>query len=161
MSSLGATQSALETTAFLIAEPGAQAADADADADADAAVPPPPFVATVAFEGARSGAFRIEFPARILPVLAANVLGEDESPSEETQRDALGELANIICGNVLPAFDPGGSYSLAPPAVVKGPPVALDAGSRCAWRLRTLQVDGERVGASFWLRDAGAAARSA
>lgn len=156
----GATQSALETTAFLIAEPGAQAADADADADADAAVPPPPFVATVAFEGARSGAFRIEFPARILPVLAANVLGEDESPSEETQRDALGELANIICGNVLPAFDPGGRYSLAPPAVVKGPPVALDAGAVCV-ASADLQVDGERVGASFWLRDAGVAARSA
>ena len=150
----GATQIALETTAFLFAEPGAQAADADADA------PPPTFVATVAFEGAHSGALTVEFPARLMPVLAANVLGEDDSPSDETQRDALGELANIICGNVLPAFDPGGKYSLGPPSVAKGAPAAFDASAACVGSAE-LQVDGERVGASFWLRAPGSTERSA
>ena len=149
----GATQMALETTAFLFAEPGVQPTD-------DAAVAPPPFVSTVEFVGARSGALRVEFPARLLPVLAANVLGEDASPNDETQRDALGELANIICGNVLPAFDPGGKYSIGPPAVVNGAPAAFGAGAVCVASTE-LQVEGERVGASLWLRAPGSAETSA
>ena len=41
-----------------------------------------PFVATVGFDGAHSGAVSVTFPASLLPVLAANILGEEESPSE-------------------------------------------------------------------------------
>ena len=107
---VGATQAALEKTAFMFAEPGTPEA-------ADIGQVPPPVVATVAFTGSHHGAFAIAFPARLLPVLAVNVLGEEDAPDDETQRDALGELANIICGNVLPALNPEGKYSLGPPAV--------------------------------------------
>ena len=39
-----------------------------------------------------------------MPELAANMLGldDDESPSEEQQKDALRESLNVICGNLLP-----------------------------------------------------------
>ncbi len=150
---VGATQAALERTAFLFAEAGAPVADDTADA------PPPPFVATVAFTGAHDGAFSIEFPARLLPVLATNVLGEEESPSEEMQRDALGELANIICGNVLPALDPNGKYSLGSPTV--GYSHAVAGGDAVRVAAGDLQVENEKVGAALWLRARGTAARPA
>ena len=38
----------------------------------------------------------------LLSVLAANMLGDDEPLAKEMQRDALGEIANVICGNALP-----------------------------------------------------------
>ena len=38
----------------------------------------------------------------VLPLIAANMLGVDETPSESQQDDALGEIINVICGNMLP-----------------------------------------------------------
>jgi hypothetical protein len=152
---VGATQAALERTAFLFAEPGIpEGFDADV---ADAA--PTPFAATVSFSGAHDGAFCIEFPARLLPVLATNVLGEDEAPGEELQRDALGELANIICGNVLPALDPDGKYSLGSP-VVGTVPVGV-GGDAVRVAFGDLNVEGERVVTALWLRAPRTSARSA
>jgi CheY-specific phosphatase CheX len=149
---IGATQTALETTAFLFAEPFAPRAE-------EAAPAAEPFVATVRFSGAHHGAFSIEFPARLLPVLATNVLGEDEAPGDELQRDALGELANIICGNVLPALDPAGKYSLGPPAVSVAAAVVSGDAARVA--MGELQVDGERVSMSLWICAPASAARCA
>jgi CheY-specific phosphatase CheX len=152
---VGATQAALERTAFLFADLGAPPAAEDGVAE----VTLPPFAATVAFSGAHEGAFSIEFPARLLPVLATNVLGEEDAPGEEMQRDALGELANIICGNVLPALDPAGKYSLGPP-VVGGMP-AVVAGDAVRVAFGDLNVEGEKVGTSLWLRAPGSTVRSA
>ncbi|MCZ6874245.1 MAG: chemotaxis protein CheX, partial [bacterium] len=55
----------------------------------------------------------------LLPSLAANMLGEDKPPSEDQQHDALCEVANVVCGNVLPRI--GGSqeiFNLNPPEIV-------------------------------------------
>jgi CheY-specific phosphatase CheX len=138
---VGATQSALEKTAFLFAEPGAPAADDDA---ISAAV-----FATVAFSGSHHGAFSIAFPESLLPVLALNVLGEEEAPDSATQRDALGELANIICGNILPALNPDGKYSLGPPAVGGAPAVITRDAVRVA--SGDMQIDGAKVETALWL----------
>jgi len=87
-------------------------------------------------------------------VLTANVLGEEGTPDESMQRDALGELANIVCGNVLPAIDAHGRYSLGPPAVALGtlPPADPDA-VRVA--RADLQIEGERVSTALWLHAPG------
>jgi CheY-specific phosphatase CheX len=136
------TQAALETTAFMFAEPGAPE-------PTDLADDPPSCLATVTFSGAHVGALSIEFPLRLLPVLAANVLGEEESPPDEMQRDALGELANIICGNVLPALDPRGKYSLGAPVVgERATQLCRDATCVASGEL---QLEGDRVGASLWI----------
>ena len=72
--------------------------------------PPPPIVdgrtALVRFEGPVSGAFKLTVNSEMLPLLAANMLGlADESASTpEEQDDALKELANVLCGNLLPAI---------------------------------------------------------
>jgi len=57
----------------------------------------------VSFKGPFSGKLIMSVSERILPEIAANMLGveEDETVIEE-QYDAVKELINVICGNLLP-----------------------------------------------------------
>ena len=57
---------------------------------------------TVSFNGPLSGRLVLRASAEILPGIAENMLGADGEYPLALQRDALGELANVICGNVLP-----------------------------------------------------------
>lgn len=61
-------------------------------------------VAAVRFRGPFSGRLLVGAPRAFLPPLAANMLGEDDVESEVQQLDALAEVANVICGNLLPAL---------------------------------------------------------
>ena len=55
----------------------------------------------VRFRGPRTGRLVVRLAGGMLPVLANNMLGDaDGTPA--MQQDALGELANVICGNLLP-----------------------------------------------------------
>lgn len=58
--------------------------------------------ANVEFSGPFSGNLSVVVRGDILSPLASNMLGEDSPPSKYQQLDALGEIANVICGNVLP-----------------------------------------------------------
>lgn len=73
-----------------------------------------PIMASVAYRGHASGTLRILTIGAIRNVLAANVLGLDESDPEAAIKgdDALKELANVTCGQLLtilhgdkPVFD--------------------------------------------------------
>jgi CheY-specific phosphatase CheX len=57
--------------------------------------------AAVRFSGPFSGTLSIDVPKQILTELVANMMGMDEIPTLEQGFDALGELANVICGNVI------------------------------------------------------------
>ena len=57
----------------------------------------------VRFGGPVSGALEIEVFGPVLPELTANMLGCEGTPAPELSLEALGELANVVCGNVLPA----------------------------------------------------------
>ena len=65
-----------------------------------------PLQATVSvdFCGPFSGTLVLQLYGDLLPTIAMNMLGSDEPPSASLQRDALGEMGNVICGNVLPAI---------------------------------------------------------
>lgn len=56
----------------------------------------------VAFRGPFHGGLALQLSGGVLWALADSMLGLDEPPSLHSQYDALGETANIICGNVLP-----------------------------------------------------------
>ncbi|HEY7494867.1 MAG TPA: chemotaxis protein CheX, partial [Candidatus Tectomicrobia bacterium] len=56
----------------------------------------------VAFSGPFRGYLLIKVCGGLLPMLAANMLGQANAPPEEQQHDALGEVANVVCGNLLP-----------------------------------------------------------
>lgn len=84
--------------------------------------------ATVAFKGAFSGRLAVFVSSGLLPQLSANMLAEQKSPSRKMEEDALCEIANIICGNVLPAiygYKP--IFNLDAPTVVQNPAVDLDS----------------------------------
>ena len=57
---------------------------------------------SVEFDGPSSGRLVLAAHGGLLPALAANMLGENEPPSMDQQHDALGEIANVVCGNLLP-----------------------------------------------------------
>lgn len=59
---------------------------------------------TVPFEGPLRGRLELEVFGGILRIVVANMLGAGDGRSIESQHDALGELANVICGNILPAL---------------------------------------------------------
>ena len=59
---------------------------------------------SVEFEGPFSGKLMVKVCGGLLPTIVANMLGEEDVPSENQQYDALGEIVNVICGNMLPGI---------------------------------------------------------
>ncbi len=62
----------------------------------------PDFAARVDFHGPFTGHLIVQLGGGVLPILAANMLGEEKAPVQAMQLDALGEITNIVCGNLLP-----------------------------------------------------------
>jgi hypothetical protein len=56
------------------------------------------------FAGPCAGAVVVRVTEDVLAAAAANMLAADEAPAEPLQRDALGELANVLCGTLLPTL---------------------------------------------------------
>lgn len=81
--------------------------------------------AGVSFHGPVNGRLVIATYGELLPALAANMLGEESAP-EEHRQDALGEITNVVCGNILPKI--GGPLALFGIGAPK--PMAADAVSR-------------------------------
>lgn len=83
---------------------------------------------SVNFEGPFSGKLLVRVCGGLLPIIATNMLGEEDVPSKSLQYDALGEIANVICGNMLPKI--AGSdhiFHVSAPEIVDDidiPPVA-------------------------------------
>lgn len=65
----------------------------------------PCFAAEMTFSGSQSGALALVVPESMCPELAANILGMDKDDEMAVQcvHDALKELLNIICGQLLTA----------------------------------------------------------
>jgi CheY-specific phosphatase CheX len=82
----------------------------------DQAAAPLDVAASVEFRGPMTGRLVLRASSTILPEVANNMLGADDTRPSALQRDALGELANVICGHVLPLI--GGAdavFNLAAP----------------------------------------------
>jgi CheY-specific phosphatase CheX len=78
----------------------------------------------VAFSGPLQGVLVVTLAGGLLSSLAANMLGVDEPPATAQQYDALGEIANVICGNVLPRIaGPQAVFQLSPPELLHDPSV--------------------------------------
>ena len=60
---------------------------------------------SVTYHGAGHGRVVVGVTAGVLPALAENMLGSAAAPDQQMQRDALGELVNIVTGNVLPLIN--------------------------------------------------------
>ncbi len=60
--------------------------------------------AVVCFKGPFSGYLLVSLSTEILSQLSSNMLGDEETSNEVLQQDSLREIANVICGNALPAI---------------------------------------------------------
>ena len=69
----------------------------------------------VTFTGPINGRLYVSSYGGLMRSMAVNILGEDE-PTKEQQKDVLGEMANVICGNVLPRIAGRGHiFRIGPP----------------------------------------------
>ena len=93
---LQAASSTFEQLGFLLAD--AELSDEQQEADKLEAS------CRVRFRGPVSGALEIEVFGPVLGELAANMMGRDTPPSPDVALEALGEVANVICGNFLPTM---------------------------------------------------------
>ena len=76
-------------------------------------------VVSVRFEGPFCGRLELKLYGNLLLTLVANMLGEDETQPECQQHDALREIANVVCGNLLPAVAGSrGVFNLGTPQVL-------------------------------------------
>ena len=74
-------------------------------------------VARICFSGPAAGELHVHAGEGLLAQLVENMMGQDVD-SEALQLDALGEIANIICGQVFPHLDPFSAFVQQPPQVV-------------------------------------------
>jgi CheY-specific phosphatase CheX len=80
--------------------------------------------AMVNFKGPFSGCLLVSLSAEMLSQLSSNMLGEEGPANEHLERDSLGEIANVICGNALPAI-----YGFEPVFHLDAPAALEDADS--------------------------------
>lgn len=73
-------------------------------------------VASIIFTGPASGILQVRACEGLLPVLATNMLGA-EPRNQTLQLDALGEIANMICGQIFPSIDPQQAFEQLPPQI--------------------------------------------
>ncbi len=97
----------------------------------------------ISYRGPHTGTIHLRCDGRFAAALAGNLLGLDAMDNEADQQrlDALKELMNVVCGNLVTAlYGTDGLYDLTIPEVV---PLLLDAPleSPKADEIHTLVVD--------------------
>ena len=139
-----ATTTAFEELGLLLSS------DATATAPGDA---PLPAGIRLDFAGPCAGAVVVRATEDVLAAAAAIMLGTDEPPAEPLRRDALGELANVLCGTLLPAVAGRRAlFRLAPPRWIGPAPTDAALGAPAAAARRG--VDAGRVEVTLHLPDA-------
>ena len=83
---------------FLLVEPDVPPGDASQTAVPDDT---PVATAQIALHGTVAGSLMVQVTGGVLEALATNMLALDSAPDEPTQRDALGELVNVLVGRVV------------------------------------------------------------
>lgn len=79
--------------------------------------------AGISFSGVFTGVLVVAVSEQMLPQLTGNMLGldDDEESTPEQQHDALKELINVICGNLMPAISGKQDvFQIEPPQIILG-----------------------------------------
>jgi CheY-specific phosphatase CheX len=85
--------------------------------------------ASISFAGPFTGKLILTVFGDLLPLISANMLGQDSAPPQSEQLDALRELTNVVCGNLLPGL--AGSeaiFDISPPVIANPAGPALNNG---------------------------------
>ena len=74
---------------------------------------PPIFRGEIGFRGNCSGRLILSVPYELAKVMATNFMGlENDEISESQTMDVVGELCNVICGNLFARLDKKNTYIL-------------------------------------------------
>lgn len=95
------------------------------------------------FKGQRNGGVAIAMPAELCAELASNLLGADPGEVEDPAQneDALKELLNVVCGQLLTALEGDvADFRLSIPAIVEA-----DDETVAAYDAFDFQVDGHPI----------------
>ena len=115
----------------------------------------------VTYHGAGEGRVVVGVTAGVLPALAENMLGSAAAPNTQLQRDALGELVNVVTGNVLPMVNGATAvFRLDAPVPAGDDPFRAREGEVQAAFTRLQMDEGEALLALFTRTPAGATAVS-
>ncbi len=113
-------------------------------------------VARVPFAGPCRGVLEVRVAGGVLRALTLNMLGTDQLPEESVRLDALGELTNVICGNLVPDIaGPAVIFDLEAPQVVSGGAPALSPIPEPATRL-SFGIDVGRADLTLYVDEAQA-----
>lgn len=107
-------------------------------------------VATIEFSGPADGLLQVHACEGLLPRLTANMMGQDTAP-ESLQLDALGEIANIICGQIFPHLEPLSGFQQTPPEVAVCSARSHDAPASVPLPVASVQLGLERSRADVML----------
>jgi CheY-specific phosphatase CheX len=115
-----ATASTFEKFAMLIAENAPLRAGPQGE----------PRTTAIVLTGGTNGQFELDVDSSLLPEIAQEMLGVADA-DYQAEVDVLGELANVICGNLLAELPSEGTTHLSAPsisvALYRGAPVARAA----------------------------------
>jgi len=105
---------------------------------------------SVAYHGAGNGRVVVGVTAGVLPALAQNMLGAAAAPDQQMQRDALGELVNVVTGNVLPLINGAAAvFRLDAPTLAGDEPFRAQTGETQTALTRLQMDEGEAILAIF------------
>lgn len=141
---LKATSSTFERLGFVFPELEIQEWQAEA---------PLAFTARVSFNGPVRGALEVRVSDDVACELTANMLGSFDEASQDVKRDALGEIANVICGNLVPALGrPEDVFDLGAPVLSVATDPAPEAVEAASARIE-VGIEEGRAELSLFLED--------
>lgn len=104
----------------------------------------------VGMAGSHSGILAIHCPKDLALRITSSMLGMDVTEIDDDVNDALGEIANMVGGDVKHIFSPkGAEISLSIPTVIYGSDYVLESMSSAESMVLPFECGGERFLLSF------------
>ncbi len=89
--------------------------------------------ARLEFRGPMSGTLEVQFRGEALGGITGDMLAQPATPSKKEQADCLAEIANVMCGTLLPMLgDAQTPFDVGSPAVSWQPSSEAEAGKLVA-----------------------------
>ncbi len=113
------------------------------------------------FRGVPSGTLQVLLPFSLAHTMAQNFMGLEDEASQSQTRDMVGELVNMVCGNLLATLNPKVSHGLSLPEtrLVSQPgEESIGGGEETTIHL---DVDGHWIRMQIWLTSPSPGGKSA
>lgn len=140
---LETASSTFEDLGFMFAETVLEDEQAQAPMDVTGAVE---------FSGPERGKLVVRMSRPSADAMAANMLGQDSPPEEADMLDGMGEVVNVICGNILPrVFGSHLVFDLTAPRVaLSSPELASEPAPKATV---TLGLESGRAEVALYIED--------